>query len=131
VARLLVLRTESQHLEWLSVGDSFGQAALVNPEQRRPVSMVAGDGGATLLVLDRATFNRLQAQAQQETHQRNLAGATLQAVLAAACWPLLHSSKDSRTTEEAETLAELFAGLEVCGICLHGSGQPACAGLVG
>lgn len=63
-----------------------------------------------LLVLDRACFNRLQQQAQEGDA---LAAAALQAVLAAACRPILRVGGRTRSAEEVETLAELFSGLEV------------------
>jgi CRP-like cAMP-binding protein len=94
----------------LSPGDSFGESALVNPAQQRPVSVVAGVGGATLLVLDRACFHRLQQQAQEG---QQLAAAAVQAVLAAACRPILRVGGRARTAEEVDTLAELLSGLEV------------------
>lgn len=101
---------ESAQLGWLSRGDSFGEAALVNPSQQRPVSVVAGDEGVMLLVLDRACFNRLQQQAQEG---QALAAAAVQAVLAAACRPILRVGGRGRSLEDFDTLAELFSGLEV------------------
>lgn len=82
----------------------------MNPSQQRPVSVVAGDGGVTLLVLDRASFNRLQQQAQEK---QPLAAGAVQAVLAAACRPILRVGSKARSAEDVQTLAELFAGLEV------------------
>jgi CRP-like cAMP-binding protein len=107
---MCVLLAESAQLGWLSRGDSFGEAALVNPSQQRPVSVVAGDEGVMLLVLDRACFSRLQQQAQEG---QPLAAAAVQALLAAACRPLLRVGGRGRTAEEVQTLAELFSGLEV------------------
>lgn len=49
---------------WVSEGESFGEAALLNPIKPRSSSVVAGDGGVLLAVLDRAAYNRLQAQAR-------------------------------------------------------------------
>lgn len=115
---------ESTQLGWVSRGDSFGEAALVNPAQQRPVSVVAGDEGAVLLVLDRASFNRLQQQAREGGV---LAAAAVQAVLAAACRPILKVGGRARSAEEVETLAELFSGLEVsCGQLVVWTVLPAC-----
>lgn len=66
-----------------------------------------------LLVLDRACFSRLQQQVQEGTQP--LAAAAVQAVLAAACRPLLRVGGRGRTAEEVQALAELFSGLEVGG----------------
>jgi thiamine pyrophosphate-dependent acetolactate synthase large subunit-like protein len=63
-----------------------------------------------LLVLDRACFHRLQQQAQEG---QQLAAAAVQAVLAAACRPILRVGGRARTAEEVDTLAELLSGLEV------------------
>lgn len=63
-----------------------------------------------LLVLDRASFKRLQQQAQAGDA---VASAAVQSVIAAACRPLLQVSSRARTTVEVETLADLFSGLEV------------------
>lgn len=63
-----------------------------------------------LLVLDRATFSKLQQQAQEG---QALAAAAVHAVLAAACRPILRVAGRGRSAEEVETLAELFSGLEV------------------
>jgi CRP-like cAMP-binding protein len=52
---------------WVSEGESFGEAALLNPSKPRSSSVVAGDGGVLLAVLDRAAYNRLQMQAR--SHQ--------------------------------------------------------------
>jgi CRP-like cAMP-binding protein len=124
------LPAESTQLGWLSRGDSFGEAALVNPAQQRPVSVVAGDDGCMLLVLDRACFNRLQQQAQERDA---LAAAALQAVLAAACRPILRVGGRTRSAEEVETLAELFSGLEVrvMPAVVHGCGAVACCSVAG
>lgn len=102
--------SESTHLGWLKQGDSFGEAALVSATKQRAVSVVAGDGGVMLLVMDRSSFNRLQQQAQQE--KQPLAAAAVQAVLAAACRPIL-DCKGRRSPEDVDTLSELFSGLEV------------------
>lgn len=109
-AAACALCAESAHLGWAFRGECFGEAALVNPSQRRPVSVVAGDGGVMLMVLDRACFNKLQAQAQEK---QPLAAAVVQSVLAAACRPILRVVGRGRTAEDVETLSELFSGLEV------------------
>jgi hypothetical protein len=78
------------------------------------VSVAAGPGGALLLLLDRACFARLQRQAQEG---QPLAAVAVQAVLAAACRPLLRgcssNSSSGRLPHDVETLAELFGGLKV------------------
>jgi hypothetical protein len=63
-----------------------------------------------LLVLDRACFRRLQQQAKEG---KSLAAAAVQAVLAAACRPILGVMGRGRSLEDVDTLAELFSGLEV------------------
>lgn len=55
--------TEPVHVGWVGEGESFGEAALFSASKPRPVSIVAGDGGVLLARLDRAAYNRLQAQA--------------------------------------------------------------------
>ncbi|WIA39242.1 hypothetical protein OEZ86_005365 [Tetradesmus obliquus] len=100
---------EPVHMGWVSEGESFGEAALLNPSKPRSSSVVAGDGGVLLAVLDRAAYNRLQAQAR--AHQA-VAAAALQALLAAAARPLLQVPPGTRSADEVECLAELLAGLE-------------------
>lgn len=102
----------SEVVKRLLAGDSIGAAALVNHQQRRPVSAVAapGSGPALLVMLDRACFARLQAHAAAK---QPVAAAAVQAVLAAACWSLLGTTTQGRSADDAEALAELFAGLKV------------------
>eukprot|EP00775_Hariotina_reticulata_P005930 gene5930-6170_t len=101
---------EAVHISWLIEGDSFGEAAMVAPLKPRPVTVTAGDGCVVLMVLDRATYARLQTQAQAAP--ASVAAVTLHALLAACCRPLLAVPPGKRNAKQVEALTELLAGFE-------------------
>eukprot|EP00879_Flechtneria_rotunda_P022915 GHRR01024219.1.p3 GENE.GHRR01024219.1~~GHRR01024219.1.p3 ORF type:complete len:402 (+),score=184.58 GHRR01024219.1:5904-7109(+) len=103
------LQGEIMHIGWVSEGESFGEEALANPAKPRQCSVVAGDGGVLLLLLDRVSISRLQARAQA---QQDAAAAAVQCVMAAACRPLLQLPPNKRSSNDVEILAELLARLE-------------------
>jgi hypothetical protein len=52
---------------WVTAGDTLGESALVNFNDKRLVTVVAGDGGCHLAVLERAVYNKLQNQHEEES----------------------------------------------------------------
>ncbi|GBF88982.1 hypothetical protein Rsub_01481 [Raphidocelis subcapitata] len=88
---------------WLCEGDSFGEAALLDPARRRGCTVTAGDGGAHLAAIDAAALRRLAAGAPP--------GAA-QVVVAAACRRALAAPPGQRPEEDVEALALLFGELQ-------------------
>ncbi|KAF8064564.1 hypothetical protein HT031_003364 [Scenedesmus sp. PABB004] len=110
---------EPAHVGWVSVGQACGEAAVLGGTRPHPVSVVAGDGGVELAVLERSAWARLQAAAAAHDAPPPLppprqaeAGATVQAVLAAAARPLLAVPPGQRGADELALLAELLGGLD-------------------
>jgi hypothetical protein len=119
----------SPRVSWLSEGDTFGEAALLDPSRRRGCTVVAGGGGVQLATLDRAAWDRLPtaalcagaAAADVGAPPRDAAAAgaaaaaavVQQAVLAAACRRALAAPPGQRAADDVEALAVLFGGIQV------------------
>ncbi|KIY98789.1 hypothetical protein MNEG_9172 [Monoraphidium neglectum] len=118
----------SPRVSWLSEGDTFGEAALLDPSRRRGCTVVAGGGGVQLATLDRAAWDRLPtaalcagaAAADVGAPPRDAAAAgaaaaaavVQQAVLAAACRRALAAPPGQRAADDVEALAVLFGGIQ-------------------
>lgn len=98
---------------WLCEGDSFGEAALLDPARRRGCTVTAGDGGAQLATVDAAALRQLAAGAPHAA----------QAVAAAACRRALAAPPGQRPEEDIEALALLFGELQVIGASRPGMEQ--------
>jgi CRP-like cAMP-binding protein len=98
---------------WLSEGDAFGEAGLLDANRRRDCTVAAGDGGAHLAFLPFAAFSRLMAAAASPGPGSEEAQQAAQAVLGAACRRLLASPPGQRAREDEEALAVLFGGIMV------------------
>lgn len=107
---------------WLSEGDTFGEAALLDPSRRRGRTVTAGDGGTHLATLDRSALLLLSSSAAAAGGAdgwagpgagRRAAAAAAQAVLGAACRRLLAAPPGQRVAEDIGELAVLLGGLEV------------------
>ena len=61
-----MLPGDMKQVGWVVAGDVVGESALVNSSDRRLVTVVAGDGGCHVAVLERATYYKLQNQQQED-----------------------------------------------------------------
>ncbi|KAI8462869.1 MAG: hypothetical protein J3K34DRAFT_497757 [Monoraphidium minutum] len=105
----------SARIAWLTEGDTFGEAALLDPARRRGYTVMAGDGGTHLATLSGAAWARMAAAGAAQGGGEAAAGgggAAAQAVLGAACRRLLAAPPGQRAADDVETLALLFGGLE-------------------
>jgi hypothetical protein len=111
----LARKPQHEHVGWVGQGEAFGASALLTSRTLRPASasVVAGDSGVQLAVLDRAVYARLQNMACMQVHPGGSARATLDGLLAAACTPLLAVPPARRRTLELDALADLMGSMRV------------------
>lgn len=57
------------HFGWLSERETVGELCLVSAHSRRPVTVVSGENGAELIMLERSAFNHLSDRAQHDVSQ--------------------------------------------------------------
>jgi len=98
---------------WLSEGDSFGEAALMDLSARRGCTATAGDGGVHLATLDHSDWSQLKQLGARGEEGSAEAKAVHQILLGAACRRLLGTPPGQRAADDVHALALLFGGDEV------------------